>query len=173
MFNRLYYSLLFILFTLLISHEWLALTVVPNSLFSSGKWIKIETSATGIHKIYYSWLKNSGFLHPENVKIYGSRNGMMSRTNNISPEDSPIQLPLLRFKEAGGDESLLFFVQGPLSWAYETATGQYRPYRNQPAWGFSYFFLTEDIGSVAGLPLPDRMANRFQNPEGWFGTNRV
>lgn len=153
MFNRLYYSFLYIPFALLISHEGLAQTVVPNSLFSSGKWVKIETSATGIHKIYYSWLKNNGFLHPENVKIFGSRNEMMSRQNNISSENSPIQLPLQKFKEATGEESLLFFVPGPVRWQCETATGQYHPIRNQPARGYSYFFLTEDIGSDLLLPL--------------------
>jgi len=178
MFNRLYYSLLFILFTLLISHEGLAQTAVPNSLFAGGKWIKIETAATGIHKIYYSWLKNNGFLHPENIKIYGSRNEMMSPTNNISPENSPIQLPLQRFKETLGEESLLFFVQGPVRWKYETATGQYHPYRNQPARGFSYFFLTEDTGSDLLLSLskqptgnPDLQSSEYDDSELWEEEN--
>ena len=45
----------------------------PNSLFARGKWIKIETSSTGIHKISFSWLKSTGFLHPENVKLFGKQ----------------------------------------------------------------------------------------------------
>ncbi|MCX6219429.1 MAG: type IX secretion system sortase PorU [Bacteroidia bacterium] len=167
MFNHLYYSILCIFFTLLPSHEGFAQTVVPGSLFSSGKWVKIETSATGIHKIYYSWLKNSGFLHPENVKIYGSRNEMMSRNSNISHENSPIQLPLQRFKEVTGEESLLFFVQGPVRWVYEAATGQYHPLRNQLARGYSYFFLTEDASSDLLLPLSKQPSENtdFQSSE--------
>ena len=178
MFNRLYYNLLCILFALLPSHEGVAQSVVQGSLFSSGKWVKIETSATGIHKIYYSWLKNNGFLHPENVKIYGSRNEMMSRNNNISPENRPIQLPLQRFKEVTGEESLLFFVQGPVRWVYGAATVQYHPLRNQPARGYSYFFLTEDTGSELLLPLSpqpsgntDFQSNEYDDFELWEEEN--
>ncbi len=178
MFNRLYYSLLYVLFALLIRHEGLAQTVVPNSLFSSGKWVKIETAATGIHKIYYSWLKNSGFLHPENVKIFGSRNEIMSRQDNISPENSPIQIPFQRFKEATGEESLFFFVPGSVRWQYETDKGQYHPYRNQPARGYSCFFLTEDTGSNLLLPLskqptgnPDFRTGEYDDFELWEEEN--
>jgi hypothetical protein len=155
MFNRLYFSLLIIFFALLIYHEGLAQSVVPNSIFSSGKWVKIESSAEGIHKIYYSWLKNIGFLHPENVKIFGSRNEMISDRNNVSSENSPIQIPLLRMKESSGAEALLFFVQGPVRWDYEKAAGQYHPIRNQPACGISYFFLTEDTGSELPLSMSE------------------
>ena len=46
----------------------LAQTAVPNSLFSGGKWIKLETSVTGIHKITIL-VKNNGFLHPKMSKF--------------------------------------------------------------------------------------------------------
>ena len=178
MFNRLYYSLLFVFFALIFCHTGLAQSVAPNSLFASGKWVKIETSATGIHKIYYSWLKNSGFLHPENVKIFGSRNEMMSGQNEVSSENSPVEVPLLRFKEAQGEESLLFYVQGPVNWVLEQATGQYHPVRNQPARGFSYFFLTEHAREDLSLSLskppigyPDFQCDDFDAFELWEEEN--
>ncbi len=177
MFNRLYYSLLYIFFALLVSHEGLAQTVVPDSLFSTGKWIKIETSATGIHKIYYSWLKNNGFLHPENVKIFGSRNETMSCNNNISPENRPVQIPLQRVNDTTGEEALLFFVQGPVRWEYNVSSRQYDPIRNQPARGFSYFFLTEGTGnlmpSISTQPTgnPDFQMGEYDDFELWEEEN--
>ena len=47
----------------------LAQTAVPNSLFSGGKWIKLETSVTGIHEKLLFLVKNNGFLHPKMSKF--------------------------------------------------------------------------------------------------------
>ena len=110
-------------------------SVAHNSLFAGGKWVKIETISTGIHKINYSWLRNIGFLHPENVKLFGSRNEKMSRWNSISADNSPIQIPVLRFTEAGGSESLIFYVKGPVDWNYDPVPKQFYPTRNQSAIG--------------------------------------
>jgi hypothetical protein len=131
-------------------------SVAHNSLFAGGKWVKIETTSTGIHKINYSWLKNIGFLHPENVKLFGSRNEKMSRWNSISADNSPKQIPVLRFTEAGGSESLIFYVQGLVDWNYDPVSKQYYPTRNQSAIGKSYFFLTEDVGTDLVFPLMEQ-----------------
>ncbi len=133
-------------------------TVVQNTLFARGKWIKIETSSTGIHKISYSWLKNIGFLHPENVKLFGSRNEKMSGISSISSDNGPIQIPVLKFSESVGSESLIFYVPGSVSWNYEPVSGQFYPSRNQCARGKSFFFLTEDVGNDLAFPLMDQPA---------------
>ena len=116
------------------------------SLFASGRWVKVETSAVGMHKIYYSWLKNIGFLHPENVKIYGSRNVAMSLSDAAVSDNIPVVLPSFRFKESGGNEALLFYVEGPVNWSYDAVSGDFLHSMNSSARGKSLFFLTEDSG---------------------------
>jgi len=151
MVNRLFYTIL-LLFLIV---RWAGAEPLPpagNSLFATGKWVKIETSSTGIHKLYFSWLKSIGFLHPESVKLFGSRNEAMSRSNNITTDNKPVQIPAMTFREESGNDCLLFFVKGPVTWDYDTGSGNYRPISNQAARGKSWFFLTEDSGS--NLPFP-------------------
>lgn len=147
MFNRLFYRLLLLIFISLKASGLMAQPVEKISIFANGKWMKIETSASGIHKISYSWLKNIGFSHPEKVKIFGSRNEMMSLWNANPDENSPKQIPVLRLNEGAGIESILFFVPGPLTWKFDPILNQYIPSINQCARSKSWFFLTEDIGS--------------------------
>jgi len=144
MLNRLFYTLLFSLFILQMADASMILPADGRSLFASGRWVKIETSSSGIHKINFSWLKNIGFLHPEKVRLYGSKNEEMSRWNSYSTENTPVQIPTLQFKENGGDVTLLFFVQGPVNWKFDPLSGQYHRMLNQSARGKSYFYLTED-----------------------------
>ncbi len=146
MFNRLCYTLIFIFFLFLQANGNSTMPETENSLFAGGKWVKIETSATGIHKINFSWLKSIGFLHPESVRLFGSRNDALSGSNAGSEQNGPMQLPVMRFREVDGTESLLFFVKGPVSWKSDTVSGQYMHKLNQSARGKSWFFLTEDAG---------------------------
>ena len=152
MLNRLFYKLLLLLF--LFSEAGVS-GMQPedkNSLFSKGKWIKIEASATGIHKINFSWLKNIGFSHPESVRIFGSRNERISLPTSASDENSPVQIPAMRITDSGGNDFYLFYVQGPVNWNFDQIAGQYRPVINQAARGKSWYFLTEDSGIA--LPFP-------------------
>ena len=143
MLNWLFYRLLifFIIFSVLCVKSANAITV--NSLFANGRWVKIETNSTGIHKIQYSWLKNLGFSQPGKVKIYGSRNDPMSRNNAYPSVNRPVQLPVLRINDAG-NESLILYVRGCISWQFDEKSGEYCPIVNQAAQGKSWFFLTED-----------------------------
>ncbi len=157
LFIQLHKKILILFLTLLMAAAGRTQQANKNSLLANGRWVKIETSATGIHKMHFSWLKSIGFLHPEKVKIYGSRNEVMSRLHANSSDNCPIQLPAMKFKDAGGNESLLFFVQGPVSWKYDPVSGEYHHFLNQSARGKSWVLLTEDAGTdllfpVAGQP---------------------
>ncbi|MEI7423339.1 MAG: type IX secretion system sortase PorU [Prolixibacteraceae bacterium] len=126
--------------------------LVKNSLFATGQWIKIETSSPGLHKINFSWLRNIGFSHPENVRIYGSRNERISLSNIISDDNAPVQIPAMKIVGSGGNDFLLFYVQGPIKWVFDPIVGQYRPVVNQAARGKSWYFLTENSGVEAAFP---------------------
>lgn len=43
-----------------------------QSLFSSGRWVKIETDTTGIFQVTYDQLKAWGFSDPAKVSVYGN-----------------------------------------------------------------------------------------------------
>lgn len=152
MLNRLFYTTLLILSVFQKVEGNSLPSIDRNSLFASGKWINIETSSTGIHKISFSWLKSTGFLHPENVKLFGSRNEPMSRWNANASDNRPVQVPTQRYSDGGGNESLLFYVQGPAGWSLDPGSGQYRPTLNQFARGKSWFYLTEDGGIDQVIP---------------------
>jgi hypothetical protein len=155
MFNRLCYTTLFFLFIIQGIEGKSLLPAERNSLFANGRWIKIETSSTGIHRMYFSWLRSIGFLHPQAVKLYGSRNEPMSLWNAASSVNGPVQIPTLRFNDGGGDESLLFYVQGSTRWKYDPVSGQYYPLMNQSSRGKSWFYLTEDLGNDLTIPAVD------------------
>ena len=153
MFKRLIFKLLILLAFSPVAGVSGTLPLNKNSVFATGQWIKIETSYTGIHKINFSWLRNMGFSHPENVRIYGSRNERISLSNTISDDNAPVQIPALRMAGSGGNDFLLFYVQGPLKWAFDPVAGLYRPIVNQVARGKSWYFLTENPGVESAFPL--------------------
>lgn len=152
MFKRFFFKLLLLLVFLPVAVAGGSLPLDKNSVFATGQWIKIETSYTGIHKINFSWLKNIGFSHPENVRIYGSRNEKISLSNNISDDNAPVQIPALKMAGSGGNDFLLFYVQGPIKWVFDTVAEQYRPVINQSARNKSWYFLTENPGLDAAFP---------------------
>ncbi len=155
--QKLFYKVLLISLTLFAIEGSKAQTANIPSLFANGKWLKIETSNVGIHKISYSWLKNLGFLHPENIKIYGSRNLTLPLSNAVVSDNAPVLLPTFRFKESGGNDVLIFYVGGPVTWNYDAVSGEFNHTVNQSARGKSLFFLTEDSGkdlSLASLGQP-------------------
>jgi len=141
-----------------LTYSGLAQAKAHESLFGKGRWIKIETSASGIHRIEYAWLKNAGFAHPENVKIFGSRNEPLASWNIPSAWYGPAQIPVLKIKAPGGSEALLFYVGGDISWQHDPINNHYYHRRNQAARGKSWFFLTED----SGIDLIVPMAEQFQ-----------
>lgn len=125
----------------------------PKPLFATGKWMKMETSNTGIHKISFDWLKNAGFQHPENVRIFGSANVEMARSVTTLSGNTPVQIPIFKLHESSGNDALLFFVQGDLQWSYNPLLQRYISHRNPSSRGKSYFFLTDDSGSDLQLPV--------------------
>jgi hypothetical protein len=151
---------------------------VNRSLFAAGKWVKIETVSTGIHKIEFAWLRSAGFAHPENVRIFGSRNIALPRWNTAAAENSPVQIPVYKTRDAGGNEALLFYVEGDVHWQYNKLSRHYYPGRNQAARGKSWFFLTEDAGFDLSVQVaapvpgkPDEIVTAFDDFALWEQEN--
>lgn len=62
-----------------------------NSLLSSGKWVKIKVSSTGMQEIPFSQLKQLGFSDPSKVAVYGYSGVELSsyEFSTSMPDDLP------------------------------------------------------------------------------------
>lgn len=66
-----------------------AISFLPESPLSSGKWVKIEIEKTGMYEISYDVLREMGFENPERVGVYG-RGGAMYDSNFTTSKGVPI-----------------------------------------------------------------------------------
>lgn len=123
-------------------------TYADHSMLSSGKWVKIRVSESGVHKITYSQLADAG-LNPQNVRIYGYGGAMLSQNFTLRKIDD---LPAVAFwMEKGSDQVfgegdyILFYAQANFSWSYNDTRGYFTHTRN-PYSDYGYYFLTDDAG---------------------------
>ena len=106
-----------------------------NSVLSSGKWIKIRISESGIYKLTYSALRSMGFNDPSKVRLFGYGGAVLPETNLQDLTDDLPEQALWR-----GDSYMLFFGQGPVSWK-RTAQGYEHEVNTYSDRG--YYFLTD------------------------------
>ena len=124
----------------------------PNSVLSSGRWVKIAVDTTGIHQISYATLRQWGFDNPENVSVYGY-GAVQGSYNTFTdyPDDLPRQHTLRT-----DDERLLFYAEGSVS-VEAPNTGAPKVTRNYYS-DRSYYFLT-DSHSGPDAELLEYVAN--------------
>ena len=64
-----------------------------NSVLTTGDWYKIPITGTGVYKIDYDFLNNSGInvtgINPKKIKIHGNGEGMLPQQNS---EERPVDL---------------------------------------------------------------------------------
>lgn len=83
-----------------------------QSILSSGHWIKISVSQTGIHQLSYDTLREFGFDDPSSVSVYGY--GGASLTSNVFSADAPDDLKPTAIMHTP-DGRLLFYGEADLS----------------------------------------------------------
>ena len=83
-----------------------------NSALSSGRWMKIKVSSTGMHLVSNADLKAMGFSNPDAVNVYGT-GGRMVR--EALAEDMPDDLPLLPSVRTPKGIVFFFFTKSRLS----------------------------------------------------------
>ncbi len=119
-----------------------------NSILVSGRWVKAQTTMTGIHKITFSALKSMGFSSPGNVKVFGFPPGTLPQKNNVPTSDDLIQYSLWKTKDKQSNDCLYIYVPGSINWEIDHVTGLFRPNINQFAQGRTILYLTEDVPNV-------------------------
>jgi hypothetical protein len=127
-----------------------------SSVLASGQWSKISVNSTGMYKIDYNFLKSTGInpdlIDPRNLSIYGNGGGMLPQPNASARADDLLENSILVIGEADGKfdvgDYILFYAQGPDTWAYNAVEGIFNHSKNIYS-DNSYYFIT--IGSSLGL----------------------
>ena len=112
-----------------------------NSVLASGKWVKIRVSETGVCRMTFSELQSAG-LTPQQLRVYGY--GGAQKPQNFSKpniDDLP-QVPVYI-----GENYVLFWVQGPISWEYSADKGRFSHTHNTYS-EYGYYFLTDNVGEM-------------------------
>lgn len=115
-----------------------------SSVLSSGRWVKIRVSQSGVYKLTNSALRSMGFSDPSKVKLYGYGGEVLPETDLQNLTDDLPEQPLWRT-----DGYALFYAQGPVSWK-RSGKGFTHQVNTYSDWG--YYFLTDAThGAPAGF----------------------
>lgn len=148
-----------VLFCLLIAAFYtplMAHTYTDNSVLSSGSWVKMRISETGVYRMTYEDLKAAGLSNPAEVRIYGYGGAMLTQNFKKTKIDD---LPAVGFyMDKGADgvfgagDYILFYAQGTTSWEYNGS--QFIHTRN-PYSDYGYYFLSDNAGVQNLLPMEE------------------
>ncbi len=120
-------------------------TYAPSSVLSSGKWVKIRVSESGVHRISYETLKEWG-LQPEQVRIYGYGGALLNKDFRKKKIDDLPPVPFYIEKGAdgvfGAGDYVLFYAQGTTQWMYDK---QFVHTHNTYS-DYGYYFLSDNAG---------------------------
>ena len=87
--------------------EMLSIDFKSNSILSSGRWVKIRVTESGVYELTYDELRRQGFSHPEKVKVYG-RGGNIAEENFMLPRmDDLEQTPVMHM-----NNKIYFYTKG-------------------------------------------------------------
>ena len=110
-----------------------------QSVLSEGKWVKIRVSESGICRMSFSQLEQAG-LTPQQVRVYGFGGAQLAQDFQKKKIDDLPQVPVYV-----GSDFILFWVQGPVSWRYNSARFEHT--RNTYS-DYGYYFLTDNVGDL-------------------------
>lgn len=119
-----------------------------HSVLASGKWVKIRVSETGVCKMSFSQLRNAG-LNPQQLRVFGYGGAMLEQDFQKDKIDDLPQVPVYV-----GDNFVLFYVQGPISWTYDSDNAQFVHTRNTYS-DYGYYLLSDDAGELMPLPMAE------------------
>lgn len=108
-----------------------------SSALSSGRWVKVRVSGTGMHRVSASQLKSMGFKDASRVNVYGyGGNIISSALTAAQPDDLPMQ-PVVRLSDGG----IVFYGVGTVA-EYIDDKGQLSHEQNYFSTA-SYYYLSD------------------------------
>ena len=112
-----------------------------QSVLVEGRWVKISVSETGVCRMSFSEIQNAG-LNPQQLRVYGYGGAQKLQDFSKPNIDDLPQVPVYV-----GDNYVLFWVQGPISWTYAADKGRFSHTRNTYS-NYGYYFLTDNVGEM-------------------------
>ena len=120
-----------------------------NSVLREGRWVKLEVTNRGVHKLTPAFLADElgvdpAGLDPRNFSVWGqSVSGKLPEINNITPPDDLTEIPVLVEGEGDGrfdaDDALFFHALGPDRRNYDAANDRFSVERNIYSTTNTYF----------------------------------
>ena len=115
-----------------------------QSVLAEGKWVKIRVSESGICRMSFDEIRKAG-IDPQQVHVYGYGGAQKEQDFSLRNIDDLPQVPVFK-----GEDFILFYVQGPISWTYNGS--RFVHTRNTYS-NYGYYFLTESsVDYVAPAP---------------------
>lgn len=120
-----------------------------SSVLSTGKWVKIPITETGIYHINYQKLQEMGFapetLNPQNIAIYGNGGGMLPEANSSFRYDDLFENAIMIEGESDGsfdaNDLIYFYGQSPHEWKYTSYNNRFSHQINYFS-DTTFYFLT-------------------------------
>ena len=138
-------KILFIAFWVLVSLPMMAgiHSYAERSVLADGHWVKIRVSESGVCRMSFSELRSAG-LDPSQVRVFGYGGAQKEQDFSKPNIDDLPQVPVYV-----GEDYILFYVQGPISWTYNGS--RFAHTRNTYS-DFGYYLLSDDAGDMLLFP---------------------
>lgn len=127
-----------------------------SSVLASGNWYKLATTADGIYKIDYNFIKTTLGVDPvsfnlNTLAVYGNGGGMVPDKNADARFDDLVENPTLVVDNNGNNklddgDYLLFYGQMADAWVYNPASISFGHRKNLYS-DKAYYFLTTTSGT--------------------------
>ncbi len=115
-----------------------------TSVLSSGKWVKVGVTTSGIYQITNTELQAMGFSSSSQVRIFGNGG------RNLPAENSePIADDLVECKTAQSANGLVFYAEGPEVWSYNDTEDMFVPETNLFSRTCYYYITSGNASAVA------------------------
>lgn len=115
--RKIYNAVYLIVGLLLVSKNY---SYAQSSVLSTGTWLKVPISKTGVYKVDFNQLRAAGMdadkIDPRTLKVYGNPGGMLPQANAASRPQDLIENAIVVEGESDGvfntSDYLLFYAQG-------------------------------------------------------------
>ncbi len=128
-----------------------------SSVLAFGKWVKIKTTAEGVHQITYAQLQEWGFSQPETVCLYGNGGYMLPKMNDEFYWEDLQQNAIFHGQNGQGEKCLFFYATGTVRWELDGTTRQFVHARNDYS-DHAYYFLTDQGSQMTIATAPEIIA---------------
>ena len=122
-------------------------TYVGTSVLNDGHWVKIRVSESGVCRMSFDELRGAG-IDPAKVQVFGYGGAQKEQNFTLPNIDDLPHVPVYK-----GENYILFYVQGPISWQYNASLNRFTHTRNTYS-NYGYYFLTDSYEPSAFSSQP-------------------